>query len=610
MASRDRSLGDPTHMRLRGNPFKHLVLLSALLVSILHPTCTEAEQPPARKNVLIILEMGWSHPGVYAVTQEFVSALTAKSGYQIEFFSESLDSTAFSDETAQREIINWLADKYRNVRFDLILAGGTQPIQLLVNFPKAIFPNVPVVFCASAEALLGQTKLDPRFTGTWLEHDPSKTLEVALRLFPDTRHIVVVAGTSDYDREWLGAAKNGLRSSAGRFDFTYLTDLEMPQLLERLRRLPRHSIVLYTTFFRDAAGIRFVNATYALPLVAQTANAPVFGMSDTYIGHGIVGGYVMSFEEQGKIAARLASEVLAGKKPGEVPIVTGPNLYAFDWRELHRWHIKESALPAGSTVLFREESLWERTRWIWITSLLMILGLTTLAGYLHYSGAQLRLAKEKQHELSGMLISAQEKERSRLASELHDDFSQRLALFAFELENVAEAIPAAPQEASRKLLDLFNSASEMSADLHTLSHRLHSSTLESLGLVPAVTAFCKELRSQKSVEIDFTHNDIPASIHPDVSLCVFRIIQEALRNTTKHSHASTARISLENTANRLHVCISDDGIGFAPGELNGKAGLGVRSMQERARLLGGQFQIHSEPGKGTKVDAWVPLQPA
>jgi signal transduction histidine kinase len=593
--------------RVWRNPFLKCVIALCALFAAIVPPASAAEQVPGKKNVLIILEMGWSHPGVYAITQEFVSVLTAQSGYQIEFFSESLDSTSFGDESARLAVAKSLADKYQNIGLDLILAGGPHPIQLMANSPSTIFPGVPIVFCASAQELLGQAKLDSRFTGTWLNPEPSKTLEAAVRLFPDTRHVVVVAGTTDYDREWLAAAKNGLRSSEGRFDFNYLTDLAMPELVERLRRLPEHSVVLYTTFFRDAAGNQFVNATYALPLISQVANAPVFGMSDTYLGHGIVGGYVMSFQEQGKIAARLAAEILAGKKAAEVPIVAGPNLYAFDWRELRRWHIRESVLPVGSMVLFRQASFWERTQWIWIMGLLVMLGLAALAGYLKHSGGQLKLAKDRQHELSGMLINAQENERGRLASELHDDFSQRLAVLALGLESAAEAIPGSPQEANRQLQRLSNSASEIGADLHTLSHHLHSSTLESLGLVPALSALCKEMRAQSSVKVEFTHSEIPRSIPADVALCLFRIVQEALRNIKKHSGASNAQIRLESGSNKLHVSISDDGAGFFQDAVDGKAGLGVRSMQERARLLGGQFKIHSQPGKGTKVEAWVPL---
>ena len=321
-------------------------------------------------------------------------------------------------------------------------------------------------------------------------------------------------------------------------------------------------------------------------------------MYDTYLGHGIVGGYVMSIAEQGKIAARILSELLGAKKPQDIPIVTGPSFYQFDWKELKRWGLKESDLPAGSTVLYREPTLWERARWILLPGLLAILILTSLTGCLLFKQKQLRLAREAQAHLSGMLIDAQEKERSRLASELHDDFSQRLALLALDLETAAEMIPQSPQEAGPQLRRLLNSASEIGADLHTLSRHLHPSTLENLGLIPGVSALCKEFAAQQSMQVDFSNENIPRFVPPEAALCLFRIVQEGLRNSKKHSGASNAQVGLEMVGDTLHVSVCDQGVGFNLKEALNNGGLGLRSMGERARLLGGRFEIHPEPRRG------------
>ena len=154
-----------------------------------------------------------------------------------------------------------------------------------------------------------------------------------------------------------------------------------------------------------------------------------------------------------------------------------------------------------------------------------------------------------------------------------------------------------------------NSAGEIGADLHTLSHRLHSSTLERLGLVPGVTALCKEFAAQQGIEIDFLSDNIPRSVHPDVALCLFRIVQEGLRNLKKHSGASKAQVRLRKAGDKLLVSVYDEGIGFDVRDLGKKEGLGIRSMEERTYWLGGRFEIHSKPGKGTRIEASVPLQP-
>jgi signal transduction histidine kinase len=327
------------------------------------------------------------------------------------------------------------------------------------------------------------------------------------------------------------------------------------------------------------------------------------------LGLGIVGGYVLPFVKQGKITSEVIAELLDGKTAQELPMATLPSEYMFDWRELQEWHIPDSKIPVGSVVLFREPSLWERTKWIWATALLIIVILSALAAYLHYGRQQLKLAKDKQRQLSGMLINAEEHERSRVASELHDDYSQRLALLALELENVSESLPPSALEANRQLHKLVNSASELGADLHTLSHSLHSSTLERLGLVHGVSAFCKEFQAQHGVQVEFIHNEIPQTVHPETALCLFRIIQEGLRNVHRHSGATKAQVVVNGEPDKLRVFVSDQGAGFDTRKLATMQGLGLLSMEARARLLGGHFEIYSEPGKGTRLEVWVPLEP-
>src|SRR5271166_262468 len=474
---------------------------------------------PVRKDVLIINEVGLVHPASALVTEQVMSRLSADPRYQTEFYVESLDSPLFSSDTRQQDIEAGLLQKYENRKIDVIVAMGPAPILFLLHFSETFLPDVPIVFCGSTQVQAGNPKLTSRFTGSWMAFDAAKTLEAARRLSPEVRNVVVVSGSSQFDKATLRLTKGSMDEHPVPLDFTYLTDLDMSSLLQRLRNLPQHTVVLYTSFFRDASGNQFVNASTALPLVSEAANAPVFGISDTYLGHGIVGGYVVSFAEQGRIAAQLAAEILDGRKPADIPIVDGPSLYVFDWKQLKRWDLSERRLPAGSIVLNREPTLWQRAKWILLSGLAVILGLAALAGYLLYKQKQLNAAQQEQMRLSGMLINAQEDERRRLASELHDDFSQRLALLSLGLETAAEAIPGSP-EVNRQLQELMNSAGEIGADLHTLSHRLHSSTLERLGLASGVASFCKEFAAQQGTEVAFSHQNVPRFVAPEVALCL------------------------------------------------------------------------------------------
>jgi signal transduction histidine kinase len=210
--------------------------------------------------------------------------------------------------------------------------------------------------------------------------------------------------------------------------------------------------------------------------------------------------------------------------------------------------------------------------------------------------------------LSGKLIDLQEEERSRLARELHDDFNQRLAVLAIDLERTAQTISDSPTAARDRMYDLWHRASVIGADLHSLSHRLHSSTLESLGLVLGVSSLCAEFEEQNGIQVDFTHENVSRSVSPDIALCLFRIAQEALRNVKRHSEASRAEVRLEEAGQVLSLSISDQGIGFDPHFPRASAGLGIRSMQERLRLLEGRFEVRSQPGEGTAIYASIPLK--
>ena len=568
-----------------------------------------AAQAPLARDVLILSDVGMSHSLTAEVTQQIVAGVRETPERHIEFYSESLDLQAFPGTPSPEDARDWLAKKYGDHKLDVVVAVGPGAIEFLSDDAQTLFRDVPIVICGSSSDQASNPKLDARFTGTWVKLEPEQTLELALHLFPDTRQVFVVGGSSDFDKVVMSLTKKALSSVKTKSEITYLTDMEMNKLLEKLRNLPEHSIELYTSFFRDSAGNKFLNASKALPMVAAASNGPDFGMSDTYIGQGIVGGYVLPFGKQAKITAQIVSELLDGKKAEELPVETLASEYLFDWRELQHWHIPEASLPFGSVIMFREPSLWDRAKWIWITSLLIIAVLSSITIYLQHSRKQLTLAKEKQMQLSGLLINAEEKERSRVASELHDDFSQRLAILALGLENVDEATPASLDHVHKQLHELARSTSELGSDLHTLSHRLHSSTLESLGLAPAVGALCREFTAKQDIRVDFKADEIPQSVHADVALCIFRIVQEALRNLKKYSGAEEAEVDLRMTGGRLEISVRDEGRGFSLSDLGQNGGIGIRSMEQRARLLGGTFEIHSEPGKGTTLEAWVPFKP-
>lgn len=218
-----------------------------------------------------------------------------------------------------------------------------------------------------------------------------------------------------------------------------------------------------------------------------------------------------------------------------------------------------------------------------------------------------KLSEASLQELSGRLIHAQEEERARIARELHDDLSQRMALLQIGLEQVAQDAAGLSSKIRQQLHDITKVSSEVSSNLHDLSHQLHPYKLDTLGLVAALGGFCNEFSRRHNLQVQFVDHDVPGQIPQDVTLCLFRIAQEALRNVLKHSGASEASVELSSHSDGIDLRISDPGVGFYPDSVKGESGLGLISMRERLRLVGGQFLVESEPSHGTRVRVRVPL---
>jgi len=216
-------------------------------------------------------------------------------------------------------------------------------------------------------------------------------------------------------------------------------------------------------------------------------------------------------------------------------------------------------------------------------------------------------AEEALSTVSQRLIEAHEEERTRLARELHDDINQRLALLAVSLNDLKQSLPVASIELGRKIEEAGQQVSDVGNDVQALSHRLHSSKLEYLGLERAASGFCREFSDQQGVEIDFHSENVPHQLAPEISLSLFRVLQEALQNAAKHSGASHFQVSLKGQANEVELIVHDSGIGFDPEQAIKGRGLGLTSMKERLKLVDGQLSIDSKPQHGTTIQARVPL---
>jgi len=218
-----------------------------------------------------------------------------------------------------------------------------------------------------------------------------------------------------------------------------------------------------------------------------------------------------------------------------------------------------------------------------------------------------KLAEEELRQLGGRLIKAQEEERSRMGRDLHDDLSQRMAVFSMELEQLLREIPGEREDLGSSVRSLLTRAQEFASDIHRLSYQLHPFKLDTLGLSAAIRSLCEEISEHKDLKIKFQEKGFPATLPPDITLCIFRIAQEALHNIVKHSGASEAKLVLTKTAEAIRLRVLDRGAGFNIEAAKMKKRLGLLSMKERLRLVGGEISIRSRPSEGTQIDVLIPL---
>jgi signal transduction histidine kinase len=215
-------------------------------------------------------------------------------------------------------------------------------------------------------------------------------------------------------------------------------------------------------------------------------------------------------------------------------------------------------------------------------------------------------AMEALSSVNHRLIEAQEVERRRMARELHDDIGQRLAQLAVNISGITDTDPSAPP-VQRRRAELEQQVSEIAADVQALSHRLHSSRLELLGITAAMRHFCAEFAAQHKVTIDVAFEDVPSEIASGVSLCLFRVLQEGLHNAMKYSGVRRFEVQLRRGNGQLHLFVRDPGTGFDVAAARRGQGLGLLSMEERIQMVNGQIVIESKPGRGTSIHARVPI---
>jgi two-component system sensor histidine kinase UhpB len=302
--------------------------------------------------------------------------------------------------------------------------------------------------------------------------------------------------------------------------------------------------------------------------------------------------------------------------------VQGHGTPTYDWRELRRWNISEARLPAGSAVQFRQSSVWDQYKtYIAVVATVVAVQSVLIAGLvvqrvrrrrteraLRNSERHLRQLYEQNRDLAGRLINAQEEERRRIARDLHDDLSQQLAGLSIMLSGLKHKVAKLTdqRDIDQAVTTLQGRASTLAEAVRNLSHELHPTVLQHAGLVASLRRHCAEVGQLHHLTVTFEAADDLDTLDAEIALCLYRITQEALTNAIRHARAHAIRVGLVDSGGTIDLSIADDGVGFVTDERTG-AGLGLRSIEERVRLTGGDVSIESEPGHGTTVRVRIPL---
>lgn len=358
------------------------------------PSALTSEARPSgepQTHVLLLYPESRLLPALATLDQAMRATLQARVPGPVYFYTEYLDLSLFDGDDPQRELRALLRRKYVGRPVDLIIAVDSRALRIALHNRMDLFSAAPVIFAAVDRAAAARLKLGADTTGTWLALDWAGTLEAALRLPPGTRRVVVVAGSSQgVDRVWLAAARAQLAAYQGRLEISYLTDRSLEDVLTQVAALPAHTVLLVGTFQRDVTGRNFITRD-AVARIAAASSVPVYGLGETLVGAGIVGGHVVSFETMGVKTAELALDVLRGERPA--PTSEGSNRYVFDWRQLRRWHLDEGRLPAGSVVRFRAPSAWELYKWYIVAGAALLVLQTLLIAALVAHRARRRRAE-------------------------------------------------------------------------------------------------------------------------------------------------------------------------------------------------------------------------
>ncbi len=580
------------------------------------PACAREAAP---RTVLAIFGGPEDHPSNLVLDGAIREALAAPPQTRIDYFAEYLESSTLRPQEAGPDLQEYIARKYRGRRVDVVIAMTDAVLRFVLDHRDQLFPDVPIVYMGLVVPDDIAHAADRPVTGVLVGVAYMETLKAAIALHPTTKRILIIAKTDSGVRQ--RALDYEFKGSPRQVALTYVNEPTVHRLLDVVRAVPRDSLILYL-WHQPAEYNNFVYPDTTAQLVAQAAPVPVYGTSDFYIGLGVVGGVVRLTRDTGIRLGQIARQILDGARPRDIPIERARLVPIFDSRQLRRWGIDESKLPKGSVVRFRTPTAWEYYRvhilsgaFIIAAQLLLIAGLLAQRARrrraeetIMANEVSLRTSYRRIRQLAGRLINAQEAARAGIARDLHDDVCQQLAFVAITIGTLKNSAGAIQDAKSQQAFGELEQRTQVLFDsIRRLSHDLHPASLRLLGLAPALKTHCTEVAKRHGVRVDFKSEGDLTHLHPYISVCLFRITQESLRNGVAHGYARQFTVSLARSGDHVELIVSDDGCGFDLEATRREGqGLGIVSMEERAGALGGTVDVATAPGRGTTIRVRCP----
>ena len=609
-----------------------LVCAFVLVVPVVHA------QQVAPKRVVVLYWDNKEFPGNARFEESFKAHLQLDRRQDVEYFPEYLEVSRFPEENHAVSFRNHLKAKYADRTVDVVVASADAPLRFLLEYRNELFLNSPIVFVANEPPKPETLASAAGATGIHYKNPYRETLDLALRLHPETKQVFVVSGSAQQDRRFEKITQQEL-SGFDKVEVTYLTDLPLNELIARTSSLPPHSVILYVWQQSLNEQGKLLESYEVLNRIAPRSSAPIYGFNTVALGNGIVGGYLQGPEMNGEKMAELVNRILSGTPAREIPVEQSRKVPMFDWRALRRWGVKDSSLPPASVVCCKELTFWELYKWRIIGVITLVILQSAFIFVLLVERRRRRRANQALDRLNAELETRIDDRTAALNAK-----TRELESFAYSVAHDLKAPLRGIDGYSRILLEDYSKG--LDDDGRQFLETIQQSTDEMNQLIDDLLAYSRlERRELKPDRVELApiidsivgekkreaaqHSiDFVVKVNGSTVLADPSGLAQSLRNYIDNAIKFTGKVNeprievgSRESAESCLVWVRDNGIGFDmkyhdrifdifqrinvtedyPG-----TGIGLAIVRKAMERMGGRAWAQSEPGHGATFYLEIP----